>query len=149
MLSAGDALLKETIFSPVAERVKDRSSSLSEVARFPRLGVEGWLKVEAIKALSDRVTKVLNKGPDLQFADDLFIELKGATDCNPSYILGGLKYCTESRYERLACLFLGGGTNISTCLEQLKRNSKVVAYEIFSVGRDKWVIGVIVPARHQ
>lgn len=146
MASESDAFLKEMIFSPVAERVKDRRDSLLNVARFPRLGIEGWLKVEATRALADRVKRILNKGPDFQFADDLFVELKGATDCNPSWILGGLKYCMQSHYKRLACLFLGCGNNISACEEQLKRKSRVVAYEVFPVGRDEWVIGLIVPA---
>ena len=116
------------------------------IARFPRLGIEGWLKVEATRALLDRVAKILNNGPDFQFADDLFVELKGAADCNPAWILGGLKYHTLDRYQRLACLFLGSGSNISTCLEQLERNSKVVAYERFAVGTHEWIIGLIVPS---
>jgi len=145
MLSESDALLKEMIFDPVAERVKDRRDALLNLARFPRLGIEGWLKVEAIRALLDRVEKVWNKGPDLQFADDLFVELKGATDCNSVYILEGLKYGTLPPYQRLACLFLGSGQNIPACVDRLKRNSNVVAYEIFSVGTDQWIIGLIVP----
>ena len=144
--NSDDLFLKENVFDPVAERVKDRRDSLLNIARFPRLGIEGWLKVEATRALLDRVAKILNNGPDFQFADDLFVELKGATDCNPSWILGGLKYRTEARYPRLACMFLGSGAAISGCLEQLKRNSNVVAFERFSVGKDEWIIGLIVPA---
>ena len=68
MLSESDALLKEMIFDPVAERVKDRRDALLNLARFPRLGIEGWLKVEATRALLDRVEKIWNNGPDLQFA---------------------------------------------------------------------------------
>ena len=124
---------------------RERRDALLKLARFSRLGIEGWLKVEAIRALLDRVEKVWNKGPDLQFADDLFVELKGATDCNSVYILEGLKCGTLSPYQRLACLFLGSGQNILDCVDRLKRNSNVVAYEIFSVGTDQWIIGLIVP----
>ena len=145
MLSQSDAFLKEMIFDPVAERVKDRRDSLLSIARFPRLGIEGWLKVEATRALLDRVQKILNNGPDFQLDDDLFVELKGATDCNSTYILGGLKYGTLPPYQRLACLFLGSGKNISASVDRLKRNSNVVAHEIFSVGTDQWIIGLIVP----
>ena len=67
MLSESDALLKEMIFDPVAERVKDRRDALLNLARFPRLGIEGWLKVEATRALLDRVEKIWNNGPDLIF----------------------------------------------------------------------------------
>jgi hypothetical protein len=145
MLSQSDTFLKERVFDPVAQRVKERRDSLLNLARFPRLGIEGWLKVEATRALLDRVKNILNNGPDLQLDDDLFVELKGATDCNPFWILGGLKYGPEPRYQRLACLFLGSGTKISDSVEKLKRNSNMVGYEIFSVGADEWIIGLIVP----
>ena len=140
-----DAFLKQEVFDLIAERVKDRRDSLLHIARFPRLGIEGWLKVEAVRALSDRVEKILNTGPDLQLADGVFIELKGATDCNPSYILGGLIFKTEPRYRRLACLFLGSGNSISTCMAKLELGSRVLAYERFSAGTHEWVVGLIVP----
>jgi len=118
---------------------------LLSIARFPRLGIEGWLKVEATRALLDRVDKILNKGPDFRLCDGLYVELKGATDCNSAYILTGLKYGTLADYERLACLFLGSGQNISAFVDRLKRNSNVVAHETFSVGTDEWIIGLIIP----
>jgi hypothetical protein len=98
-----DAFLKEKVFGPVAERVKEKRDSLSRLTRFSRSGIEGWLKVETACALGDCVKKFLNNGPDLQLADELFIELKGATDCNTSYILGGLKYAAQLQYRRIAC----------------------------------------------
>ena len=63
MLSESDALLKEMIFDPVAERVKDRRDALLNLARFPRLGIEGWLKVEATRALLDRVERCGTRVP--------------------------------------------------------------------------------------
>jgi len=114
MLSQSDAFLKERIFGPVAERVKDRRDSLLNIARFPRLGIEGWLKVEATRALLDRVKKILNNGPDIQLDDDLFIELKGATDCNPSWILGGLTRDAASL--STACVSLSRQRHQRLCL---------------------------------
>jgi hypothetical protein len=101
--------------------------------------------VEAVRALGDFVQILQNRGPDLGLADDCFIELKGATDCNPSWILDGLKYQTDPLYRRLACLFIGSGSNISACVERLKQDSRVVAYEKFSIGTDDWIVGLIVP----
>jgi hypothetical protein len=140
-----DAFLKEKVFGPVAKRVMDRADSLLRIARFPLTGIEGWLKVEAVRALGDLVQKLQNRGPDLGLVGDRFIELKGATDCNPSWILGGLKYQTD--YPRLACLFIGSGSNIPACVERLKQDSRVVAYETFSIGTDNWIVGLIVPMR--
>lgn len=146
MMSADeDAFLKEKVFGPVAGRVKEKRDSLSRLTRFRSSGIEGWLKVEVTWALGDRVKKFLNNGPDLQLADNLFIELKGATNCNTSYILGGLKYATQLQYRRLACLFLGSASDISACVRRLELGSRVVAYEKFSVGTDEWIVGLIVP----
>lgn len=148
MPSDADTLfLREKVFAPVAERVKDRRDSLSGVARFLNSGIEGWLKVEAARALGDRVKKFCNTGPDLQLADDFFIELKGATNCSSYWILGGLKYGAQSQYRRVACLFLGdgGGALISACVKELHRRSSVVAHETFSAGTGEWIIGLIAP----
>jgi hypothetical protein len=146
MPSEADTLfLREKVFVPVAERVKDRRDSLSGAARFLNSGIEGWLKVEAARALGDRVKKFCNTGPDLQLADDFFIELKGATNCSSYWILGGLKYSTQPQYRCVACLFLGdgGATRISACVEELHRRSTVVAHETFSAGTGEWIIGLI------
>jgi hypothetical protein len=140
-----DAFLKEKVFGPVAERVKEKRDSLSRLTRFSRSGIEGWLKVETACALGDCVKKFLNNGPDLKLADELFIELKGATDCNTSYILGGLKYAAQLQYRRIACLFLGSANDISACIRRLELGSRIVAYEKFSVGKDEWIVGLIVP----
>ena len=61
-----DSFWREKIFCPVAKRVLDQADSLREIARFPKAGIEGWLKVEAVWALSDLVAKLQNKGPDLK-----------------------------------------------------------------------------------
>lgn len=150
MSAEEDTFLKENVFGPVAKRVLERADALRHFVRFPRAGVEGWLKVEAIWALSERrpdlVKKLQGKGPDLQLSDDLFVELKGATDCNPVYIHGGLeKYQADCRYQRLACLFIGSGKNISACIDYLNAHCRVITYKRFSVGTDDWIVGLIVP----
>jgi hypothetical protein len=70
MPSDADTLffLKKEVFVPVTERVKDRRDSLLHITRFPRSGIEGWLKVETARALGVRVKKLHNNGPDLQLA---------------------------------------------------------------------------------
>jgi hypothetical protein len=135
-----NALLIEN-FRLVAERVKDRRDSLLSVTRFRRLGIEGWFKVEAVRALGNRMKRLHNHGPDLELVDELFIELKAGTDFNPSWISEALKYA--STHQRFGCLFLYSG-NISTCVEQLKHWT-MLDHEKFSVETDEWIIGLIVP----
>lgn len=96
--------LKEGVFVPISSRIRERLDSLRYVKGFPRSGIEGWLKVEAVAALRGRVTALQNKGPDLLLETGLQVELKGATDLNPSWIRqGALKYAVP-------CLFLGDGS---------------------------------------
>jgi hypothetical protein len=138
--------LKEQLFDPVAKRLMSRDDSLMEVSRFPRTGIEGWLKVEAVAALGDYVEKLQNEGPDRLLRDGFRVELKAATDCNPTWILEGLKkYPTEP----LGCLFMGSGMNISSCMERLQGCSRIVAHEIFRVGMHRWIIGLIVRRDHR
>jgi hypothetical protein len=67
--------LKKDILEPVAKRIKDRAESLRGVKQFVRqhpktkIGIEGWLKVETIEALSGMVTlsRIMNKSMDLVF----------------------------------------------------------------------------------
>ena len=135
----------KNIFRLVAERVKDRSDSLLHTSKkFPRSGIEGWLKVEAARALGESVKKLKNRGPDIELVKHQFIELKGATDCNPSWIIQGIeKY--QSEYQSLACLFIGSGRGIDNCIRELGKKSKILNYEKFDVGSDKWIIGLICP----
>jgi hypothetical protein len=150
MLEA-DAFLKEKVFGPVAQRVMDRAYSLLRLERYPNSGIEGWLKVEAARALGDLVLRFCNKGPDLELADNLFVELK-TTYCESSsigqalsYILGALtRYGSDPRYPRFACLFLANGSKIPAFMERLKLGSRVVACENFSIGTHDWIVGLIV-----
>ncbi len=132
--------LKTDILIPVAKRIRERADSLRVVKRFPRSGIEGWLKVEAVAALGDKVKKLQNKGPDLVLQDDLTLELKGATDLNPSWIKGGaLKY-------NAPCLFLGDGRQPER-IAALRADGTIelIGYEVFSDGNSEWVVGIISP----
>lgn len=126
------------IFDIVARRVREKKESLRELKRFQSMGIEGWLKVEAIAALGDRVQKVRNRGPDLVLEDNIEIELKAATDFNPKYIIeGATKYQTK-------CLFLGDGSDKEN-IEKLRSEEaiKVVSAEIFRDNGNEWIIGLI------
>ena len=133
-------VLKEDIFHPVAARIRGKADSLKEIKRFPKTGIEGWLKVEAVAALGKKITALKNRGPDLTFENDLQIELKAATDLNLAYIRdGALKY-------RCPCLFLGDGNEPSR-IEAIEKDPQIrfIGHEIFSDGENKWVIGIIEP----
>jgi hypothetical protein len=67
----------------------------------PTLGLEGWFRVELIKALekTEIVNKISNKGADLLLENGDYLELKAGADLNFSYILDGVK--TQN------CIFLG------------------------------------------
>ena len=126
------------IFHIVAKRVIAKRESLRELKRFQKMGIEGWLKVEAIAALGDKVHKVRNRGPDLVLEDNIEIELKAATDFNPKYIIEG-----ATKYQTL-CLFLGDGSDRNN-IEKLRSEEaiKVVSAKIFGDNGNEWIIGII------
>jgi hypothetical protein len=132
-----------TIVLAVGKRVQERVDSIDPMFRFLRTGIEAWFKVETVAALDligDKVISLNNKGPDLTLAGGLLIELKGATDFNPIYLMyGALK-------DGVPCLFLGSGENRRN-IEQLNSMSqiRVIGYE-FPKGIHTWAVGCIVPA---
>jgi hypothetical protein len=139
-----DPIMKDylnPIFHPVAERIRNKADSLKEVKRFKRSGIEGWFKVEVVAALRKKIKNLNNRGPDLTFEDGLQVELKAATDLNPTGIRDGIKY-------GFPCLFLGDGGDPSR-IEAIKKDPKirVIELEIFSDGENKWVIGMIEPIK--
>jgi hypothetical protein len=128
------------ILSRIASKVRERVDSLDHVFRFKRSGIEAWFKVEVVAALGDLVVSLNNKGPDLTLSNGMMIELKGATDFNPSYLRdGALK-------DKVPCLFLGNGEEERN-VNRLKSMTSihVVGLE-FIKGHYKWVVGCIVPA---
>lgn len=141
--------LKQDILKPVVKRIIERKDSLIELRRFAKnLGFEGWLKVEAIAALNKKVMDVKNKGVDLLLDDGLEIELKAANDLNRSYIRkGATKYQTP-------CLFIGGldiGDGSKGKKVEMLESEKVriIAYEIFNDGKNKWVVGIVAPKNYK
>ena len=132
--------LKKIIFHPVAAKIRGKADSLKEIKRFPKTGIEGWLKVEVVAALGKKIIALKNQGPDLILKNGLQIELKAATDLNLAYIRdGALKY-------RCPCLFLCDG-NDPNRIEAIGKDPQIrfIAHEIFSDGENKWVIGIIEP----
>ena len=87
--------LERDVFLPVAKRLRARADSLREMRRFPRSGIEGWLKVEVVAALGEKVAALQNEGPDILLSTGDKVELKAATDLNPQYLRdGSTKYNT-------------------------------------------------------
>jgi hypothetical protein len=143
-----DSYLRSVVFTPVLARVKMRAESLREVKRFPRTGIEGWLKVEVVAALGrERVRKLCNDGPDLLLNDGTDagtrLELKAATDFNRTYILEPL-----TTYD-VPCLFLVDGSRYKSFPTSDHDDFEVIGYEVFSDGEGQWVVGLVSPGRLQ
>ena len=132
---------KQDIFMPVIIRLIKRRDSLREIRRFPAVGIEGWFKVEVIAALGKKVAALQNKGPDLLMDCGIEIELKAATDLNPSYIRNGVLR------DNVPCLFLGNGQEPALISRIPGQGIKMLAYNVFSDGTNKWVIGLITPEK--
>ncbi|OQY11988.1 MAG: hypothetical protein B6I30_05730 [Desulfobacteraceae bacterium 4572_187] len=102
--------LKSDVFEPVKDRIIGRRNSLASIKRFPNTGIEGWLKVEVVAALGNKMAPVKslkNKGPDIILEDGTEIELKAATNFQKGFFVGAIrKYGTP-------CLFLGEGSGFS------------------------------------
>ena len=128
------------IFIPVAIHLEQRADSLRGVKRFPRTGLVGWFKVEVFAALGNKIQAFQNRGPDLLLESRSEIELRAATDFNPSYLReGSLKY-------GVPCLFLADGSNHSERRAKLDDDkSELVAYRVFPEGEDEWIVGLIFP----
>lgn len=134
--------LLEDILNTVISRILDRRDSLKDIKRFESTGIEGWLKVEVVAALRNKVAELQNKGPDLLLEDNTEITLKAGTDFNPvCFIEGSLKY-------NCPCIFLGDADSHKRIAE-LTSNSgiKIVGYKMFNDGVSDWVIGMIRPQR--
>ena len=134
-------VLKDVVFDPVVARIQGKADSLKEIKRFPKTGIEGWLKVEVVAALGKNIIKLKNRGPDLILENDLRIELKAATDLNVAGIIqgGALKY-------KCPCLFLGDG-NDPRKIEAFGKDPRItlIDHVVVSDGENKWVLGIIEP----
>ena len=54
-------VLKKVIFDPFAVRIRGETDSLKEIKRFPKTGIEGWLKVEVVAALGKKILALKNR----------------------------------------------------------------------------------------
>ena len=130
------------ILNPVISRILDRRDSLKDIKRFERTDIEGWLKVEVVAALRNKVAELKNRGPGLLLEDNTEIALKAGTDFNPAYFIeSSLKY-------NCPCIFLGDADKHKRIAE-LTSNSgiKIVGYKMFNDGVSDWIIGMIRPIR--
>ena len=139
--------LRSVVFAPVLAQVKMRAGDLRNVKRFPRTGIEAWLKVEVVAALGERVRKLCTKGFDLLLDDGTDagtgLELKAATDFNIISFLDPLQ-----KYG-VPCLFLGDGTLYKSFPTSGYDDFEVIGYEVFSDGAEQWVLGLVSPGRSQ
>jgi hypothetical protein len=139
--------LRSVVFAPVLEQMTRRAGDLRNVKKFPRTGIEAWLKVQVVAALGKRVRKLCAKGPDLLLDDGSDVgtplELKAATDFNRAYFLEPLK-----KYG-VPCLFLGDGTRHKRFPASDHDDFEVIGYEVFSDGEEQWVVGLVSPRRSQ
>jgi hypothetical protein len=131
--------LKTDVFEPVVTRIIERRDSLSNVKRFQRAGIEGWLKVEIVAALGNLVKSLQNKGPDLILKDGTKIELKAATDFNKSFFFEPI------RKYGCACMFLGDGDKPEKLTNHGESDFEIVGFKVFSDGKNKWLLGLIKP----
>jgi hypothetical protein len=132
--------LQRDILKPVVKRIKSRKDSLVELRRFAsNLGFEGWLKVETIAVLGKKLRWARNTKADLLFEGGLEIELKGANDLN----LSGLRNAALTY--KTPCLFIGDGSREEKVEKLATEEIDIIGYEIFSDGKNKWVVGMIAP----
>ena len=78
----------------------------------------------------------------MTLSDNLYIELKGATDFNPSYLRdGALK-------DDVPCLFLGSA-EFESNNDRLKamENIRILGLKHIQ-GTHKWIVGIIVPTTY-
>jgi hypothetical protein len=136
--------LKHDVFELVAARIKLRADSLQNIKRFPRTGIEGWFKVEIIAALGKTIRTLNNKGPDLTLddstTDGMEVEIKAATDFNPSW-------CFLEPVRKYSCptLFLCDGSDPKKLSYKLGDDMEIVAYKVFSDGKNDWLVGLVKP----
>jgi hypothetical protein len=101
------------ILDKVSRRVKERVDSLEKLVdpKFEGhgMGIEGWLKVEAIAALQPHIDKVRNRGPDLKIFihdENREIELKGHNMHTWSLAKHGIEQHEKKDTPINGCLFL-------------------------------------------
>ena len=117
------------ILEAVTQRVTERVDSLDPVFTF-KTGLEGWFTVElgsGLERQGEKVERLQNKGPDILLTEDLQIELKGASDFNPSYLSSG------ALKDNVPCIFLGSGVEIHR-IEKLRADPRIHVIDIKIIG---------------
>lgn len=125
---------------------------------FNNVGIEGWFKVEIIKALATSEypveglqrehVQIIEGGnkktrPDLKLHNGPFVELKSYTNFDTS----GLK--KETLKHGTFLLFLNGlkESDRKRIDELNSEKTKLVKHEVFSDSKNDWIIGVIQPIK--
>jgi hypothetical protein len=129
------------IFYLVAKRIEEKKESLRGLKEHRCMGLEGWLKVEAVAALGEKVRHVRSRGADLEFESGN-VELKAATNFDSDYVKeGAMKY-------NAPCLFPGDGNNKENIDKiKIEKDIEIVALKLLKDGGEKWVIGMVRPAQ--
>ncbi len=125
------------LFKKISERIENNSDSLQYCKICNNMGLEGWLKVETIRALENKVKKVCGKGADLILDvnnEEIKVELKGMSNFDISYIKKGFKQAE-------VVLFLADGNKKKFLKLGRGINSR---YNFFTDGKNEWVISMMI-----
>ena len=134
---------EKRILQRVLTRVNEKRTSLnefSEAVGTQGIGMEGWLKVEAVCALRDLGTmEVHNRGPDIDIQINKkvkkSIELKASNLSSLSYAKNWRK-----KYSYAVCLFMAKGCDVAKECE--KANKEGIEILLENIDPD-WVLGLL------
>ena len=132
--------LYRDVFQPVAARVTERTDSLRNVKCFRNCGIEGWLKVEIVAALGDRVARLKNKGPDVELKDKTCIEIKAATNFD-------MGWCVRTPFAKygVPVLFLADGAKPDKFICGKDDVFEIVGSQKIFDGANDWLLGMVKP----
>lgn len=143
--------IEKAIFNRVFKRIEERKDSIKSLEPFRAkgVGIEGWLKVEVIRALEEmpgiKVTKINGKGADLTLKiekdGEKKIELKSGTNFGLSYVNKAIK-----KYPEAPCLFLLASNrpkDDKKKMNGMKAELDIYQKEIKSKGTGIWIIGLV------
>jgi hypothetical protein len=134
---------EKEILRMVLARVNEKRVSLNEFSEAvgPQgVGLEGWLKVEAVAALRNLGTMTVhNRGPDIDIQINekvkKSIELKASNLPSLSYAKNWRK-----KYRKAVCLFIVKGCDVAK--EREKANKEGIEILLENIDPD-WVLGLL------
>lgn len=146
-----DKILKE-LFKIIYDRLYKIQDSLSGIKNIinegnisSHIGIEAWMKVEAIKAIDDdqrfKIEGIKNRGVDLKlkYQDKLInVELKGMTDFNWPVVYKGAKQDGAA-----CCLFLVKWDDKKWRRLLSKNDIRRVDHNFISKESEYWLLGMI------